>query len=86
MSEGACTSLPLTQFVSVYLSLCVCICVYADIEVLPSGDLTEIGEKGINLSGASHTPTYAHTLSLSYTVSHVHLHALSGGEARAVRA
>lgn len=28
----------------------------ADLKVLPSGDATEIGEKGINLSGNIHTP------------------------------
>jgi ABC-type bacteriocin/lantibiotic exporter with double-glycine peptidase domain len=31
---------------------CIKICeLESDIEIMPSGDLTEIGEKGINLSG-----------------------------------
>jgi hypothetical protein len=39
----------------------------ADLDILPGGDSTEIGEKGINLSGKplSHTPTIFHLLSVS---------------------
>lgn len=49
LRENICFGLPYNK--EKYTAVIECCCLTPDFEMLPAGDLTEIGEKGINLSG-----------------------------------